>query len=113
MLTRSLIAVGVLLLVGCGAKSATTPGKPATAGTGGAAGLLSTCVAGLGASAPQPPKKIDRVRKPSENFRRILHPWAAPTPKPSFRKDGPMTASLAREQPLCEVLSIRNLPRST
>src|SRR6266481_9691451 len=84
-----------------------------SSGTGGAAGLVSACVAGLGASALQLPRKIDKVSKPSENFRGILHLWAAPTPRPSFRKDGPMTVSLAREQPLCEVLSIRSLPRST
>jgi hypothetical protein len=51
-------------------------------------------------------------KTPSENFRGIRHLRAAPTPEPSLSKDGPMPSSLAREQPLCKVLSIKELPRS-
>src|SRR2546421_9972197 len=51
-----------------------------------------------------------RDRKLSEKIRGILHLRAAPTPRPTLRKDGLIPASLAHEQPACEVFSIGDLP---
>src|SRR5438552_3272083 len=51
-----------------------------------------------------------RDRKLSEKIRGILHLRAAPTPRPTLRKDGLIPASLAHGQSPCEVFSMRDLP---
>src|SRR5712664_1483529 len=77
-----------------------------SSGIAGSTGLVSACGAGLGASAPHPPSKIDRDNTPRESFSGTLRARAL---QPSLSKDGESSASLANEPPLCEVFSIRDL----
>src|SRR5690242_3286843 len=75
----------------------------------GAAGLVSACAAGLGASAPHPPRRIARTKKRSTDCSGIFPVRTTPVSAILLRKDGAVRAPLAHVQSLGEVFSIRKL----